>query len=562
MQRLGCDVFNGESDCYAGHSSVKKRNIKPLSTVGSLENKTADRIWRRLDLLVSIVPKWFRTKIGLGVHTQSQHRAKYEATIQVPKSKTRWSSEELVVMAMKEALLIAQGKTLEINTEILSQFPNRTREAIKGQRRHRKYKDLVAEYVQSNSLSLTSVVTAGPVPAVTPSDNSCSIVPYSLDDLSSDSIKGILVNRPVTRRQKRLATAAVQDAPIPPDPPPIITPTSSESSSDIDPNDLNLTVVREVRTELEAANTSLLDLTVNDSIRLESASIPEVAFSFSEIDSKIIDYIDLLFRSHQSSILSVELREAWEDFRRRPCKETLFIRTCLIFEVLLPDKTPSSKRQVRNAPPREALSRKVRRRIEYSRAQRSFFRNPSRYSNSLLSPTNTSSETNPFDSDFCIFLENVMTLPRDSCENPVFPHNEPDADTTSVVIGYNKFDAISKCFPRNGSAPGPNLSTVGDLRRISKFELAKIFNVFLLCMRVPDRFCKAKTIFLPKIADAINPGDFRPISLTPIPARLFSKILARRLSPTVHLDPEQRGFIESDGISQNTFMLDYVLRHS
>ncbi|GBN67767.1 Retrovirus-related Pol polyprotein from type-2 retrotransposable element R2DM [Araneus ventricosus] len=53
--------------------------------------------------------KWFRTKIGLGVHSQFQHRAEYEAAIQVPKSKTRWSSEELAIMAMNEALLIAQG---------------------------------------------------------------------------------------------------------------------------------------------------------------------------------------------------------------------------------------------------------------------------------------------------------------------------------------------------------------------------------------------------------------------------------------------------------------------
>ncbi|GBN96150.1 Retrovirus-related Pol polyprotein from type-2 retrotransposable element R2DM [Araneus ventricosus] len=123
-------------------------------------------------------------------------------------------------------------------------------------------------------------------------------------------------------------------------------------------------------------------------------------------------------------------------------------------------------------------------------------------------------------------------------------------------------DEIGKCFPRNGSSPGPDLSSVGELRRLSKFELAKIYNIFLLCRRIPDRFCRARTVFLPKKRDAADPGDFRPITLTPIPARLFSKILARRLAPSVRLDPDQRGFIESDGIAQNTFLLDYVLRHS
>ncbi|GBM36215.1 hypothetical protein AVEN_97580-1 [Araneus ventricosus] len=86
---------------------------------------------------------WFKTKIGLGVHKQSQHRAEYEEEIQVPKSKTRWSQEELAVMATHEAILIFQGKIAEINSELLPLFPNRTRETIKGQKRQQKYKDLV-----------------------------------------------------------------------------------------------------------------------------------------------------------------------------------------------------------------------------------------------------------------------------------------------------------------------------------------------------------------------------------------------------------------------------------
>ncbi|GBO45473.1 hypothetical protein AVEN_21812-1, partial [Araneus ventricosus] len=35
-----------------------------------------------------------------------------------------------------------------MNSQLLPLFPNRTRETIKGQRRQRKYKDLVAEYSQ------------------------------------------------------------------------------------------------------------------------------------------------------------------------------------------------------------------------------------------------------------------------------------------------------------------------------------------------------------------------------------------------------------------------------
>ncbi|GBN07199.1 hypothetical protein AVEN_246872-1 [Araneus ventricosus] len=101
---------------------------------------------------------WFRIKIGLGVHKQSEHREEYQSEIIIPKSKTRWSQEELAIMGMHEAILISQETTVEINFELLPLFPSRTREAIKGQRRQQKYKDLGIEYSQRNPSSGRSVV--------------------------------------------------------------------------------------------------------------------------------------------------------------------------------------------------------------------------------------------------------------------------------------------------------------------------------------------------------------------------------------------------------------------
>ncbi|GBN83152.1 hypothetical protein AVEN_102049-1 [Araneus ventricosus] len=81
--------------------------------------------------------KWFRSKIGLGVHMQSQHREEYEASIKVPKSKTRWSVEEIALMAMSEANFLREGRSLEVNSYLLSQFSNQR--SHKGQRRQVKY---------------------------------------------------------------------------------------------------------------------------------------------------------------------------------------------------------------------------------------------------------------------------------------------------------------------------------------------------------------------------------------------------------------------------------------
>ncbi|GBM36214.1 Retrovirus-related Pol polyprotein from type-2 retrotransposable element R2DM [Araneus ventricosus] len=317
-----------------------------------------------------------------------------------------------------------------------------------------------------------------------------------------------------------------REDPIPDDLPP-------EDSGPIFDSSAMLQTVQELRNDLDVTNTSLLEL-------------------FTSYSS--------------SSVLSAELKEAWEGFKKRPCREMLFIRICLIFDVLLPDKSRSSIRTRRNRddPHRGALSRKKLRGIEYAKAQRSFSRNATRFSDSLFNPTGTSKELDSFGDDFRSFWETVMSLRSNSGPAPVFslePTQQDDGFAKNLLCPIS-LEEINRCFPRNNSAPGPdNNSTVGDLESISRFELLKIFNVFLFCRKVPERFCKAKTIFIPKKSDVINPGDFRPISLTPIPARLFSKILAKRLSPATKIDPEQRGFIETDGISQNIFMLDFILTH-
>ncbi|GBL83246.1 hypothetical protein AVEN_165431-1 [Araneus ventricosus] len=330
--------------------------------------------------------KWFRSKIGLGVHTQSQHRQQYEAAIQIPKSKTRLSSEELALMAMSEATLIKQGKTSEINTELLSQFPNRTREAIKGQRRQLKYKNLVKEYVQSGLPSATPVVAV-------PSSSATSVMSDSslTSNLSMASSSIVSGDLPVVLSSNfsdssidamdahELTLSFNED---------LVTDSKSDVVSSEMLNDSSLDAIqtiREVRYEIDAASSSFMDLSANDSVRQDRASFSETAFSFDETDSKLIDYLDLLFRSDRSSMLSKELKDVWSNFRLRPCKDSLFLRTCLIFEVLLPDKTPTSvkPRVVRRSSPREDLSRRVRRRIEYAKAQRLFFKNPSRYSDSL-----------------------------------------------------------------------------------------------------------------------------------------------------------------------------------
>ena len=43
----------------------------------------------------------------------------------------------------------------------------------------------------------------------------------------------------------------------------------------------------------------------------------------------------------------------------------------------------------------------------------------------------------------------------------------------------------------------------------------------------------ARTIFIPKKPDAVEPADFRPVTISSALARLFHRILAKRIDSAV-----------------------------
>ena len=74
------------------------------------------------------------------------------------------------------------------------------------------------------------------------------------------------------------------------------------------------------------------------------------------------------------------------------------------------------------------------------------------------------------------------------------------------------------------------------------------------------------TTMIPKKAGAVEPSDFRPITLSPIISpisRLFHRILARRLSVSLDQDPRQKAFIRHrDGLGENVYILKQAIQIS
>jgi len=92
----------------------------------------------------------FATKIGVGVHVSSAHRPQANDQIVVDRVKARWPQEERRLFALNEAKLVFGGiASSGIKRELCKNHQGRTQESIKGRRRTKEHRDLVAMFLAS-----------------------------------------------------------------------------------------------------------------------------------------------------------------------------------------------------------------------------------------------------------------------------------------------------------------------------------------------------------------------------------------------------------------------------
>ncbi|GLV38594.1 hypothetical protein CBL_08587 [Carabus blaptoides fortunei] len=126
---------------------------QPIDTVRGRAGQTSDPATNLIPCGIQGCDRFFTTKTGLGVHQRSAHRRWYDANqIQnKPTKKARWSQEELSVLAQKEARITARDGKCSLRS--LTEGSGRSLEAVKGQKRTKKYKDLVASFLQAQDES-------------------------------------------------------------------------------------------------------------------------------------------------------------------------------------------------------------------------------------------------------------------------------------------------------------------------------------------------------------------------------------------------------------------------
>lgn len=89
--------------------------------------------------------------------------------------------------------------------------------------------------------------------------------------------------------------------------------------------------------------------------------------------------------------------------------------------------------------------------------------------------------------------------------------------------------------------------------------LCRFLNAFLLARKVPKFLTTAKTILIPKVANASSPGELRPISMSSLLHRLFHRILASRIS-SINDYSFQFGFRDFDGTGACASLCDFLIK--
>ena len=207
------------------------------------------------------------------------------------------------------------------------------------------------------------------------------------------------------------------------------------------------------------------------------------------------------------------------------------------------------------------LSRRERKRIEYARTQRAFNRDPKELANKLINDGEDGAEGRR--PTVAQFVEEFR--PRFAAISP--PDNAPYVQKPNIqmiqvirfITGQDILGAL-KGTGKTGAGPeNPKMDSAA-LRRLGTAVLTRIYNLWLYIGRVPVWTTLSRTAMLPKKGDLANPTNWRPITIGSHILRVYTKIIATRLSDLADLDPRQKAFRHVDGCGENACLVEGIIR--
>lgn len=203
---------------------------------------------------------------------------------------------------------------------------------------------------------------------------------------------------------------------------------------------------------------------------------------------------------------------------------------------------------------KRTLTNRQKRRAEYGRVQRAWRRNPCGCLRTILKDKEAAEP--PDKSVMIPYWRAIMT--GECTSTPGVGVGAAVLCSLWRPIGT---DEIEKALPEMTTAHGPDMVTARQLRAVPLAILARIFNIFMICGKIPQWLLSSRTVLIPKKDNATEPGEYRPITVSSVITRTYHKVLASRILSAVDLDQRQKAFVPVDGCAENTFRFDMLLRH-
>ena len=146
-----------------------------------------------------------------------------------------------------------------------------------------------------------------------------------------------------------------------------------------------------------------------------------------------------------------------------------------------------------------------------------------------------------------------------------FPLNLPKVKSRGDKVAHTPFSKKEVVVAKGKlkkSAPGCDGLKREDIRNIPEDDLVALLNIVWGLKLIPSVWRQNRTVLIPKSdpPDGVNPGNWRPITISSLMYRLMHKIVAKRLESDLKLHSAQRRFTQTDGIMANLTILDTAIR--
>lgn len=447
---------------------------------------------------------WTKT-VSLSQHMRHMHPTEYNATIEVPTVKRRWTEDETQILAQLEAN-IPSDEGLFMNQVLASKFPSRTFEAIKSHRKRKDYRALVEQFRTQISAVIENE-----------NENERSNCIYNGNN-NGDSFLHVNTNN----------NNVFDGNDDPPFVQPIITAaTTSNTTASVTASVITVTTelnVEEYPDIRQYLKTHIIDGKVQLCNTMKEALIEYVTN---------VPHTDPVNKSHSG-----------------------------ICERIMKNVPPNSKdpNVKTNEKCRRKGERSKKKAQQYAHCQRLFKVDKSKLASELFDNVDTTAKKPPLIDAYEHFRQ-IWEI--DASDKGTVEHgDETGRDILLAPITREDIQlAISQT--KNDTAVGPDRISLDQIRSISKNELWCAFNIWLGSRRIPSTLKINRTALLPKTNEGLdNIKNWRPITIASLLIRLYNKILARRMQLVFRTSQKQTGFKPMNGVGQNTSLLHNLLRHA